>query len=268
MSSLRLTYYVGLLQAFADAYTRDNPGVLPNAEATYLVAFALIMLNTDIHDPRLRSGRNARAPMTKAEFIRNLRSADCGRYLTTSMLGGLFDGIAAHAIEWKAKPSSVNTSSRYASMNTNAATAEAAFRSECELMGRKGLALMKSEAVRQRPFLSTESKHIVKGMFEIMYPGLLVALTSVLDREEPAAATSASDSQVDDEDVDVRIACVDGIKFAAVIALQMDMPEVLEAFTAVLAKITYMQKNDDLQPSQMKRNLVSGQHLQQDWAIV
>eukprot|EP00198_Chlamydomonas_reinhardtii_P013970 XP_001703307.1 SEC7/BIG-like ARF-GEF [Chlamydomonas reinhardtii] len=40
-----------LMEAFAERYVRDNPAAFRNADAAYVLAFAIIMLNTDAHNP-------------------------------------------------------------------------------------------------------------------------------------------------------------------------------------------------------------------------
>jgi len=40
------------MEKFAERYCRDNPGAFRTADGAYLLAFALIMLNTDAHNPQ------------------------------------------------------------------------------------------------------------------------------------------------------------------------------------------------------------------------
>ena len=40
-----------IMEKFAEKYCEDNPGAFPVADAAYLLAFAIIMLNTDAHNP-------------------------------------------------------------------------------------------------------------------------------------------------------------------------------------------------------------------------
>ena len=42
-----------LLSAFSDAYVKDNPNSVRDADAAYTLTFALVMLNTDAHNPNL-----------------------------------------------------------------------------------------------------------------------------------------------------------------------------------------------------------------------
>lgn len=41
-----------IMEKFAERYCRDNEGTFSSADGPYLLAFALIMLNTDAHNPR------------------------------------------------------------------------------------------------------------------------------------------------------------------------------------------------------------------------
>ncbi|BDA49435.1 probable Brefeldin A-inhibited guanine nucleotide-exchange protein [Coccomyxa sp. Obi] len=41
-----------IMEKFAERYCRDNPGAFRSADGAYLLAFALIMLNTDAHNPQ------------------------------------------------------------------------------------------------------------------------------------------------------------------------------------------------------------------------
>jgi Sec7-like guanine-nucleotide exchange factor len=40
-----------IMEKFAEAYCKHNPGVFTAAEDAYRLAFAIIMLNTDVHNP-------------------------------------------------------------------------------------------------------------------------------------------------------------------------------------------------------------------------
>uniref|UniRef100_A0A061RZZ7 Brefeldin a-inhibited guanine nucleotide-exchange protein 2 n=1 Tax=Tetraselmis sp. GSL018 TaxID=582737 RepID=A0A061RZZ7_9CHLO len=40
-----------IMEKFAERYCKDNPGVFKTADAAYLLSFAIIMLNTDAHNP-------------------------------------------------------------------------------------------------------------------------------------------------------------------------------------------------------------------------
>ena len=52
-----------IMEKFAERYCRDNPEAFATADAAYLLAFALIMLNTDAHNPM------AEKKLSKDDFV-------------------------------------------------------------------------------------------------------------------------------------------------------------------------------------------------------
>lgn len=40
------------MEKFAERYCKQNEGVFASADGPYLLAFAIIMLNTDVHNPK------------------------------------------------------------------------------------------------------------------------------------------------------------------------------------------------------------------------
>ena len=59
------------------------------------------MLNTDLHDPRLKSGKSSRKAMSVGAFISNLRGVDDGRDFPADFLAHMYAAIKQRAIEWK-----------------------------------------------------------------------------------------------------------------------------------------------------------------------
>jgi hypothetical protein len=52
-----------IMEKFAERYVRDNPGRFSSADGAYVLAFAIIMLNTDAHNPL------AERRLGKADFV-------------------------------------------------------------------------------------------------------------------------------------------------------------------------------------------------------
>lgn len=52
-----------IMEKFAERYCRDNPNRFRNADAAYVLSFAIIMLNTDAHNPLVdrRLGKQVQA---------------------------------------------------------------------------------------------------------------------------------------------------------------------------------------------------------------
>ena len=65
---LRVQLFVYCLQDFAEHYVNCNPSTEKGAvDAILILAFAIVMLNTDLHSP------NVKRRMTEMDFINNLR---------------------------------------------------------------------------------------------------------------------------------------------------------------------------------------------------
>ena len=54
-----------LMEKFAERYHKLNPEVYKSADTAYVLAFSVIMLNTDAHNPQVKN------KMTKEGFVRN-----------------------------------------------------------------------------------------------------------------------------------------------------------------------------------------------------
>ena len=79
-----------IMEKFAERFTRQNPDVFPNADTAFILAFSVIMLNTDLHNPSIKPERR----MTVESFIRNNRGiGENGGDLPEDFLRGIFDRI-------------------------------------------------------------------------------------------------------------------------------------------------------------------------------
>ncbi|XP_022835331.1 IQ motif and SEC7 domain-containing protein 1 isoform X2 [Spodoptera litura] len=81
-----------LVEAFARRYCVCNPDFvqrLRTQDTIFVLAFAIIMLNTDLHTPNLKP----EARMSLDDFVRNLRGIDdCGD-IDRDMLAGIYDRV-------------------------------------------------------------------------------------------------------------------------------------------------------------------------------
>jgi hypothetical protein len=87
------------MSTFAKCYFEDNAGdslqcPFKYEDTVYLVAFAIIMLNTDLH----KSATKPRKKMTKSEFIGNLRGAEQGEDISKEYLIKIFESIESNPI--------------------------------------------------------------------------------------------------------------------------------------------------------------------------
>jgi len=86
-----------MMEKFAARYYEDNTALFPSADTPYVLAFAIIMLNTDLHNPNIPADRK----MTKDGFIRQNRGIAGGRDLDPEYLYLIFDRIKETPISLK-----------------------------------------------------------------------------------------------------------------------------------------------------------------------
>jgi len=77
---------------FAERYITGNPNAFANADTAYVLAYSVIMLNTDQHSAQVRKR------MTVEDFIKNNRGINDNANLPDEYLSGIFDEIAQNEI--------------------------------------------------------------------------------------------------------------------------------------------------------------------------
>ncbi|KAF1811579.1 protein transport protein sec72 [Eremomyces bilateralis CBS 781.70] len=78
---------------FAERYIGGNPKAFANADTAYVLAYSVIMLNTDQHSIKMKGAR-----MTPEDFIKNNRGINDNADLPDDYLRGIYDEIAHHEI--------------------------------------------------------------------------------------------------------------------------------------------------------------------------
>ena len=84
-----------IIEQFARRYFENNPAIFKSSDAAYILAFAIIMLNTDAHNPKIKKR------MTKEQFIKNLRGINDNENLDEEFLGGIYERIVSKEITMK-----------------------------------------------------------------------------------------------------------------------------------------------------------------------
>ena len=85
------------MEKFAERFTEQNQDVFPSADVAFILAFSIIMLNTDLHNPAIKEERR----MTKEGFLRNNRGICDGQDLPAEFLSSIFDRIKKNPISLK-----------------------------------------------------------------------------------------------------------------------------------------------------------------------
>lgn len=241
-----------LLEAFAERYCQDNPTVFPTTESAFIMSFSLIMLNTDLHDPRLASGKRTKPPMSIDDFVRNLKGTNDGSLLSLDLLQSLYYSVKEAPIEWKQSDSKSEIDSPDIPLNEKVILTERGFLQDCDLFFSKALGRIRSETCYQRSFLSTSSYKIVQVMFETSWGHFLSAFTALVSKSKQ---------------VEIVAVCLDGLRYSLCISILLNMSKEMDAFGRLLAKIT-LAENFSGTSEELQRAYVKGQHLDQEWFVV
>lgn len=79
---------------FAERYISGNPNAFANADTAYILAYSVIMLNTDLHSSKLKG----RARMSPDEFVKNNRGINDNADLPEEYLLSIYEEIRTNEI--------------------------------------------------------------------------------------------------------------------------------------------------------------------------
>lgn len=234
---------------FAERYMHNNPSTLfANADTAYILAFSVIMLNTDAHNKNMKQKR-----MTKAEFVKNNRGINDGSDLPEDFLGEVYDEIQSNEIKMKdevqepAPPT--GASSGVAALGLGggggAGPGKEAYYTQSENMSSKTEALLKAMTRQQkrgvvRPtdqFYSASRLEHVRFMFEVAWMPFLAGISGCLQETD---------------DMDVVDLCLDGLRSAIKIVCLFDLELERNAFVTTLAKFTYLNNVGEMKPKNVE----------------
>jgi len=88
-----------MMEVFAAKYVKSHPDDFPDADAAFVLAFSVIMLNTDAHSLAIQE----KGRMTKEQFIKNNSGTWNGGDPPVHLLESLYDSIVCNEIQMKTK---------------------------------------------------------------------------------------------------------------------------------------------------------------------
>ncbi|XP_068323056.1 brefeldin A-inhibited guanine nucleotide-exchange protein 1 isoform X2 [Pyrus communis] len=251
-----------IMEKFAERYCKCSPNSFTSADTAYVLAYSVIMLNTDAHNNMVKD------KMTKADFIRNNRGIDDGKDLPEEYLGVLYDQIVKNEIKMSAD-SSVPQSKQENSFNKllgldgilNLVTGK---QTEEKALGANGLLIKHIQEQFKAKSGKSESVYhavtdvaILRFMVEVCWGPMLAAFSVTLDQSDDRLATSQ---------------CLQGFRHAVHVTALMGMQTQRDAFVTSVAKFTYLhnaadmrQKNVDAVKAIISIAIEDGNHLQEAW---
>jgi brefeldin A-inhibited guanine nucleotide-exchange protein len=262
-----------IMEKFAERYTRQNPDIFPNADTAFILAFSVIMLNTDLHNPSIKPERR----MTKDGFQRNNRGiGENGSDLPADFLAGIFERIKKSPFSLKeddaarAKAAAdVMETSFFADSNLFGASADDRKREKFKKEREEMMSATEQLIRRRRGKANASEKSladsvvpadVVKPMMDVTWGPLIGIMSQVLE------------CSTDERSIEV---CLNGFVYAIRVASHSNMSLARDTFVNSLAKFTFLGsikemkfKNIEAIRTLMNIAVVDGEYLMESWGPV
>eukprot|EP00980_Cylindrotheca_fusiformis_P001135 scaffold318_cov110-Cylindrotheca_fusiformis.AAC.7 len=228
-----------IMEKFAASYTLQNPDVFSNTDTAFILAFSIIMLNTDLHNPSIKPSRR----MTLESFQRNNQGiGEGGSNLPDSFLAGIYERIKERPFSLKEDEVARDKAATDAMMKDGGFFGKTVEKHKREQFNKEKEEMMNAtvEVILQRKgkTLSSDSyadsvapADVVKPMFDATREIMLDAMMTVMDGSYDRQNT---------------LVCLNGFQYAIRIACHSDMPEARNIFVDALEKLTFFEDLEDM----------------------
>lgn len=257
---------------FAERYISGNPNVFANADTAYVLAYSVILLNTDLHSPQIK------VRMSVEDFIKNNRGINDNADLPEEMLVEIYDTIRGEEIKLQSEQhaallssNGTNNTSGLASIGQALATVGRNLQREAYLqasreMSNKTEQMFKSIILKggkkrenEKFFVASHYEH-VKPMFQVAWMSILAGLSGPFQQSE---------------DPDTISLCLTGFKYSIRIACIFDIDLARISFMSALAQFTNLQKLSEMRHKNVEAvkqlldtALNEGNNLKSSWKAV
>ncbi|KAL2867173.1 Arf family guanine nucleotide exchange factor SEC7 [Aspergillus lucknowensis] len=259
---------------FAERYVTQNPNAFANADTAYVLAYSVILLNTDQHSVKMKGRR-----MTPEDFIKNNRGINDNQDLPDDYLTSIYEEIANNEIVLDTEreqaansgfPTSapVGLASRagqvFATVGRDIqgekyAQASEEMANKTEQLYRSLIRAQRKNAVREAlsRFIPATSIQHVGSMFNVTWMSFLSGLSAPMQ---------------DTQNLKTIKLCMEGMKLAIRISCAFDLETPRVAFVTALAKFTNLgnvremvAKNVEALKILLDVALSEGNHLKSSW---
>lgn len=232
---------------FANRYVTGNPNAFANADTAYVLAYSVVMLNTDQHS------KNVVKRMTKEDFIKNNRGINDNANLPDEYLIGIYEEIGKEEIVLKSEreTAAANGTAPQATGGIAAGLGQAlatvgrdlqreAYLAQSEEISNRSEQLYKNLFRNQKKnpakagdvkFIPATSFKHVGPMFEVTWMSFFSALSGQMQRAQ---------------NIELIKTCMEGMKLAVRIACLFDLETAREAFISALKNATNLNNPADM----------------------
>lgn len=226
-----------IMEKFAERFCADNPGLFRNADTAYVLAYAVIMLNTDAHNPMVWP------KMSKADFIRMNAMDDAEECAPKELLEEIYDSIVTDEIKMKDETVSVGKSSRkpegeeggrlvrILNLALPRSKSLADSKTESESIIKQMQSLFRNQGMKRGVFHTSSQVELAKPMIEVVGWPLLATISVTMEEGENKPRVSL---------------CMEGFKALIPITYRLGMDTMRYAFLASLIRFTSLHALKDM----------------------
>ncbi len=232
---------------FANRYMMGNPNAFANADTPYVLAYSVILLNTDLHSSKIAKR------MSKQDFIKNNRGINDNADLPDDYLLGIYDDIAGNEIVLKSEreaaaaagtlpthPTGLAAGLGQAFSNVGRDLQREAYVQQSEEIAVRSEQLFRDLYRSQRrnaeragiKFIPATSFKHVGPMFDVVWMSFFSALSSQTQKTH---------------NLEVNKLCLEGMKLATRIACLFDLATPREAFMSALKNTANLNNPQEMQ---------------------
>ena len=245
-----------LITVFAQCFWEDNAGTaccpFSHQDTVFILAFSVIMLNTDLHKANVDTGRKQRKKMTKAEFMNNLRGVDNSSDLSKDYLSGIYDSIASQVIEMSFDPQGRKREEEGDKSRVSYKGLSKGVKTAGELL--RGMALFDHHysLIGVDCMISNE---LISSTVEACFHHFHGIIAAILDAGE--------------FDLQSVLATLDILKNSLCASVFLDMKMERQAFATQLARIKYIKEEQEGGSGGKDAGfyIVSGEHKKEEWFV-
>jgi brefeldin A-inhibited guanine nucleotide-exchange protein len=226
---------------FAERYLTGNPNAFANADTAYVLAYSVIMLNTDQHSAKLRGKR-----MNAEDFIKNNRGINNDQDLPPEYLTGIYEEIASNeivlasereraadlGIAISAPAPGLASRASHVLANVGRDLQKEKYAQASEEMANKTESLYRS-------LIRAQKKSVVRDALSRFIPATSIKHVGPMFAVTWMSFLSGFSGQMQDaQNLELIRECLDGLKLAIRIACRFDLETPRVAFVTALAKFT------------------------------
>lgn len=221
-----------IMEKFAERYCADNPVLFKNADTAYVLAYAVIMLNTDAHNPMVWP------KMSKSDFILMNAMNDAEEYAPRELLEEIYDSIVNEEIKMKDDKVSIDKNSRQKTegeergrlvtilnlaLPKRKSSTDA--KSEGEAIIRQTQAIFRNGGAKRGIFYTSKQTELVRPMIEAVGWPLLATFSVTMEEGENKPRV---------------VLCMEGFRALIHITYVLGMDTMRYAFLTSLVRFTFL----------------------------